>query len=85
MMTLAEFHNGLRLLRSIDEHEVCAARASSAGGVLLPDRYEEFRRDPYRFFITCDDDEMAVIWAAMVRRGAIKPSAHDPLCEVIRG
>ncbi len=67
-MTINEFHNGLRILRSIDAHEL--------GN---PDWWPEFRRDPYWFFIMCGDDDAAKIWDVMVRRGAVKrrPATHS--------
>ena len=60
MMTFNEFHNGLRLLRSIDAHEI--------GN---PSWWGAFREDPYRFFILCNDQQAAAIWNAMVKRGAV--------------
>ncbi len=62
MMTFDEFHNGLRLLRSIDAHEVGD-----------PHWYGEFQSAPYTFFIRCNDETAQIIWAAMVKRGAVKP------------
>jgi hypothetical protein len=56
-MTLNDFHNGLRLLRSIDSYEV--------GDPLW---YTAFRHDPFEFFIRCDDETAAKIWAAMEKR-----------------
>lgn len=58
-MTQDEFHNGLRILRSIDAHEV--------GN---PEWYGQIQEDPYHFFIKCSDEIADAIWAAMVKRGA---------------
>lgn len=58
-MTFEEFHNGLRLLRSIDAHELGD-----------PEWWPEFRTDPYCFFILCDDKAAEIIFAAMIKRGA---------------
>lgn len=68
MMTFAEFHNGLRLLNSID--------ASEIGN---PDWWPEFRDDPFRFLMRCPDLYAGVIWRAMEKRGAVKgvPSAEQ--------
>lgn len=57
-MRLSEFHNALRVLRSIDAYELGD-----------PDWWEQFRDSPYLFFIRCDDDTADVIWRAMVARG----------------
>lgn len=56
-MTKDEFHNGLRLLRSIDSHEI--------GN---PDWWPQFRDAPYEFFIRTSDENAALIWAAMEER-----------------
>lgn len=64
MMTQGEFHNGLRLLRSID--------ASELGN---PEWWIKFRDDPYGFFVRCADEDADTIWAAMVKRGAVKEAA----------
>lgn len=66
MMTLAEFHNGLRLLRSIDSHELGD-----------PDWYSDFARAPFYFFIACSEENAAVIWTAMVKRGAVKGKSEQ--------
>lgn len=63
-MTLEQFHNGLRILRSIDAHEI--------GN---PDWWPAFQRDPYGFFVRCADETADVIWAAMVKRGATRRAA----------
>lgn len=60
-MTFAEFHNGLRLLNSIDAHEL--------GN---PDWWPTFRKDPYLFLICAGDERADIIWAAMETRGATK-------------
>jgi hypothetical protein len=56
-MTLEQFHNGIRLLYSIDAHEL--------GN---PSWWEKFRDDPPQFFIRCDDERAAHIFAVMKKR-----------------
>jgi hypothetical protein len=56
-MTRDQFHNGLRLIHSIDSHEV--------GN---PEWYRLFADDPFKFFIRCDDDAADIIWRAMEKR-----------------
>lgn len=58
-MTQAEFHNGLRILGSLDRGEL-----KFLSGL----HWISFARDPYRFFIHCDDETADQIWAAMEKR-----------------
>lgn len=55
------FSNALKVLNSIDLHELIAA-----GG--LKGEWSEFRKDPYEYFKTCGDHDAAVIWTAMQPR-----------------
>lgn len=55
---LQTFLNRVKLLISLDQHEV-----KMRGGV-----YEKFSADPFRFLIRCDDPTQAAIWAAIVKR-----------------
>ena len=59
MMTQAEFHNGLRTLRCLDRGEL---------KFLTGPQWISFARDPYRFFIRCDDETADKIWNALVDR-----------------
>lgn len=61
MMTFDEFHNGLRLLHSID--------ASELGN---PDWWPDFTANPPAFLIHCSDENADLIWVAMEKRGAVK-------------
>jgi hypothetical protein len=63
MITLREFHNGLRILRAIDAHELGD-----------PEWYPRFAREPYRFLISCDDGVAQKIWDVMVARGVQRNS-----------
>lgn len=67
-MTLEQFHNGLRLLRSIDLHELQAVGLWGVDERNAPDRWAKFRDQPYDFFICCDDETADKIWAAMEKR-----------------
>ncbi len=58
-MELREFHNGLRVLRSIDKHEIVN---------ISDDQWAEFRNGPYAFLIKCDDPTAEAIWNAMQKR-----------------
>lgn len=60
-MTLAECHNALCVIRSIDQHEVPFLSFAQWGS---------FVSDPTRFLILTDDDTAAKIWAVMKNRGA---------------
>jgi len=64
-MTLREFHNALRVLRSIDRHELVDF------GVLAADddaKWAAFQADPYRWFIRADDATAQSLWTIIVRR-----------------
>ena len=66
-MTLRAFHNGLRLLTSIDRHELVD------GGVIQEDDEKEwtiFRENPHKWMILADDDQFDALWAVMKKRGA---------------
>ena len=52
------FHNGLRILRALDQHEVDALAVD----------WPRFRDDPFMYFIGCNDEAKAVIWRALERR-----------------
>lgn len=59
-LTLASFHNALRILTSLDSDEIG----------LTHWQWEQFRTDPLRFFVRADDATAERIWQAMVNRGA---------------
>jgi|10_taG_2_1085330.scaffolds.fasta_scaffold08061_6 hypothetical protein len=62
-MTLEEFSNGLRILRSIDYAEIYNA------GFKMTDRmWESFRDDPYFTFIKLDAANQRVIWTVIEGR-----------------
>lgn len=54
-MTKAEFHNGLRLLRFVEPYKLTRSFSDRAA----------FDRDPYSFFIKCDDAVRELIWNEM--------------------
>ena len=59
-MEKREFHNALRVLRSIDRDEIDAR--------MTVRDWERFRDGPYEFFIKCDDQTCDAIWTATQRR-----------------
>jgi hypothetical protein len=63
-MNLAQFHNGLRILNSIDAHELGD-----------PAWWPQFRDGPPRFLLSADDPTTEIIWGAMVKRGAVASAA----------
>lgn len=78
-MTFEQFHNGLRLLRSIDLHElqaeglwVEAKDPRNDSEWKAWEGWMKFRDNPHDFLIRCDDETAAKIWAVMVKRGATK-------------
>lgn len=64
-MTLAEFHNALRILTSIDRHELEAARVIAQGD---NNAWGNFRRDPFRWLIRADDRMAERLWNIIERR-----------------
>lgn len=73
-MTLAEFHNGLRILTNLEFTDLVNA------GVLTDDadgdsEWEAFRFNPWKWMIHADDDQAKKLWELMVKRGAIKGAA----------
>lgn len=64
-MKFAEFHNGLRVLLNVDQHELVQAgilRSNDING------WGEFRRDPFRWFIRADDEKAKKLWALVKDR-----------------
>ena len=60
--SFAEFHNRLRKLLNIDQHELIEA------GVMTADDTEQwlaFQRDPWRWFIRADDHRAGLVWKIM--------------------
>jgi hypothetical protein len=55
------FHNALRILRSLDYHEVSFLNDDDHS-------WAAFYKDPYEFFITTSDSNASLIWAAIQRR-----------------
>lgn len=55
-MTKHEFHNALRLLLNIDGPQL---------GFLTDIQKDNFFGNPWRFFITCDDDTADKLWEVM--------------------
>jgi len=85
MIAFAQFHNALRILRSIDLDELQAAGAfvgaekPAAAGIARRDMVDRwnawvsFRDDPFRFFITCDDETAEKIWVVICKRAGWTP------------
>ena len=59
------FHNTLRILTSIDRHELEAAGILPIGD---HNAWGTFHRDPFRWFIRASDDQVDRLWAIIERR-----------------
>ena len=70
-MNLKDFENGLKILHSLDSHELGD-----------PPWWDEFRNDPVNLLLHADDAMAAIIWAAMVKRGAVKAIQIKPTSEI---
>jgi hypothetical protein len=68
MLSFKSFHNALRLLRSIDYHEV---------PFLTDAEWEIFREKPYDFFITTSDINALAIWKVIQSRQPKHLRAQD--------
>lgn len=66
-MELRDFHNGLRILTSIDMHELVEAKVIEADDEA---EWAAFRKDPHRWMILADDDQADALWSVMKKRGA---------------
>lgn len=67
-MRFREFHNGLRILRSIDMYELIEAGVMDDSSAMRDLVWSRFRLDPYTFFIGADDDTAAKIWTIIEKR-----------------
>lgn len=75
MMRMADFHNMLRILVSLDLHDLVA------GGVIGRDdlnAWNSFRTDPFRWFIRADDETARKLWTLIERR-------HEPMFKTTEG
>lgn len=71
-MSMDEFHNGLRTLLSLDFSDLVRA------GVFhdwQTDKWEQFQRDPFRFFIRTDEVTADAIWAIIQARQSKRKAA----------
>lgn len=71
--TLRDFHNRLRILISIDRHELVAAGVIPGGD---HNAWGTFHRDPFRWLIRCDDASAEKLWALIERRAGVAPAAR---------
>jgi len=75
-MTLAEFHNALRILRSIDRAEIWDEKIEfdddpRPGHAMREEHaWNRFRDNPYETFIRCSDKVAAGLWRIIARRQA---------------
>ena len=77
-MKYGEFHNALRILRSIDRDELV-----NAG--ILPDNdhnaWGAFRRDPYGWFIRAPETKSLKLWELIQKRNKAPEKAVGELKE----
>ena len=64
-MMLAEFHNALRILTSIDRYELVAFKVLDQDD---GDAWHAFRTDPFRWFIRADDEQAERLWRIIQAR-----------------
>jgi hypothetical protein len=61
LLSFRRFHNALRILHSLDYHEVSFLTYDANGWVA-------FRDNPYTFFLLTNDETAAKIWQAIQKR-----------------
>jgi hypothetical protein len=64
-MTQHEFSNALRILISVDHHEVPFLDKAS---------WEKFRDDPFRFMMRANDNMADAVWAVVEKRATRRAS-----------
>lgn len=64
-MTFAEFHNALRILRSIDMHELVEVGVFRSGDI---EGYRKFADDPYGWFIRASDGAAKAVYQIVEQR-----------------
>jgi len=62
-MEMQWFHNALRIMMSIDRHEL-----ETSGITLRNAEWYSFRSNPYVWFIRANDNDAAKIWQIIVNR-----------------
>ncbi|MDH3376200.1 MAG: hypothetical protein OEQ39_04430 [Gammaproteobacteria bacterium] len=59
-MTFEQFHNALRILRSIDRHEIPL--------ILNEHDWQDFRNKPHEWFIQAADNKARAVWTVIEAR-----------------
>jgi hypothetical protein len=74
MTGLREFHNRLRVMMSIDRHELI-----EAGIEIMRDDsvWWTFQVNPYRWLVACDDVNAERVWSIIERR-TTRPATPPP-------
>jgi hypothetical protein len=75
MIRMADFHNMLRIMTSLDAHDLEAAGVIQRGD---HNAWGTFRRDPFRWFIRADDETARKLWTVIERR-------HQPMFRTTEG
>lgn len=70
-MNLRDFHNGLRIMISIDRDELENADVLARND---HNAWAAFQRDPYRWMIRADDETAGKLWSIIERRADIRQS-----------
>lgn len=65
MMDIREFHNGLRVLTSVDRHELVEAGVIGAED---EGAWKSFQHNPFIWFIQADDGQVEAMKGLMQRR-----------------
>lgn len=66
--SLAAFLNRLKIMKSIDRHELVEAYVIAKGN---PTAWEAFRTDPFEWLIRADAETAVKVWAILKRRATL--------------
>ncbi len=64
-LSIEEFHNGLRILLNLDFDDLAKAGVFEVSQI---DRWQQFQRDPFRFFIRTDEETADALWRLIQER-----------------
>ena len=67
-MNKREFHNALRILNGIGRHEV--------EEWMTYDTWDQFRLNPWLYFIGCDDETSDRLWAMIQNRQSVQAASE---------
>ena len=68
-ITLGQFLNGLKILNSIDAHELIGVGLDA---MLDDDKWRLFRDDPFSWMMRAPSPDVEAVWRVMIKRGIVR-------------